>query len=59
MIKKKNAFYGSQGRCVNFDYTTLDAMTLEVSNAMSISTTKYYERLAIKLNDPQTASKTY
>ena len=34
-------------------------MTPEVSNALSISKTKYYERLPIKLNDPQTASKTY
>ena len=34
-------------------------MTLEVSNTLSISKTKYYERLAIKLTDPQTASKTY
>ena len=59
LIKKKNAFYGSQGKCVNFHCTTLAAMTLEVSNAISISTTKYYERVAIKLNDSQTASKTY
>ena len=34
-------------------------MALEVSNILSISKAKYYERLAIKLNDPQTASKTY
>ena len=27
-------------------------MTLEVSNAVSMSETKYYERLASKLNDP-------
>ena len=51
LINKKNAFYRSQRKSINFDYTTLDAMTIEVSNAISISKTKYYERLAIKLND--------
>ena len=59
LIRKKNTFYRSQRKSINFDYTTLDAMTLEVSNAISISKTKYYEPLATKLNDPQTASKTY
>ena len=33
-------------------------MILEVSNAIIIAKIKYYERLAIKLNDPQAASKT-
>ena len=52
LIKKKNAFYHSQRKSINFDYTILDAMTLEVSNAISMSKTKYYERLASKLNEP-------
>ena len=34
-------------------------MTLELSNAISFSKAKYHERLAIKLNDPKTAPKTY
>ena len=57
-IKKKNAFYRGQTKSVNFDCTTLDALTLEVSNVTSISKTNYYERLANKLYGPQTASKT-
>ena len=59
LIKKKNAFYRSQRKSINFDCTTLDAMILEVSNAIIISKTKHYERLVIKLNDSQTASKSY
>ena len=34
-------------------------MTLELSNAISFSKAKYYERLAFKLNDPKTALKTF
>ena len=37
---------------------TLDTLTLEVSNAINVSKTKYYECLAIKLNDHQIAFKT-
>ena len=49
LIKKKR-------NTINFEYTTLDAITLEVLYAISISKTKYYECLAINLNGPQTAS---
>ena len=42
LIKKKNTFYCSQRKSFNFDSTTLGAMTLEVSNAISISKTKNY-----------------
>ena len=53
LIKKKNnAFYRSQRNTINFEYTTLDATTLEVSYAK----TKYYECFAINLDDPETAS---
>ena len=41
LIKKKNAFYRSKRKSINFDYITLDAMTLKVSHAVSISKTKY------------------
>ena len=40
LIKKKNVFYRSQRISINFDYTPLDAMTLEVSNAISVSKPK-------------------
>ena len=33
--------------------------TLELSNVISFSKVKYHDRLAIKLNDPKTAPKTY
>ena len=59
LIKKANGFYCSQGKSINFDSTTLDDMTLEVLNVIGISKTKYYKRLAMKLNDPQTACETY
>ena len=36
LVKKKNAFYCSQRKSINFDYTTLDVTTLEVSNSISI-----------------------
>ena len=34
-------------------------MTLDVSNSISVSKTKYFDRLAINLEDCQTAPKTY
>ena len=34
-------------------------MTLELPNTISFSKAEYHERLAIKLNDPNTAPKTY
>ena len=36
LIKKKNALYRTQRKSINFDYTNLNAMTLEVSNAINI-----------------------
>ena len=34
-------------------------ITLELSNAKTFSKAKHHERLAIKLNDPKAAPKTY
>ena len=47
LIKKNNAFYHRQRKFVNSAYNTLDAMTLEVSNAKSVSKTIYFECLGL------------
>ena len=51
MIHRKNY--------LTINYTSLNALTRDISNAISFSKLKYHERLANKLNDPKTALKTY
>ena len=41
------------------NHAILSNIPLDLSNAISFSKAKYHERLAIKLNDPITAPKTY
>ena len=53
-LKRKKLYFKNTG-----DHAILSNVTLELSNAISFSKTKYHERLAIKLNDPKTAPKTY
>ena len=43
----------------SINYTSVNALTLDISNAISSSKLKYHERLANKLNDLKTAPKTY
>ena len=64
LIERENAFYRRQTKSIDFDYTTLDPMTQKQSkifarSAVSVSETKYYEQLAVKLNHAQSASKDY
>ena len=59
MIHRKNSLYQRQRKSGSIDYTSLNALTLDISNAISSSKLKYHERLANKLNDPKTAPKTY
>ena len=59
LIKKKKAIFQKQNESNTVDHTILGDITLELSNATSFSKAKYHERLAIKLNDPKTAPKTY
>ena len=59
MIHRKNSLYQRQRKSDSIDYTSLNALTLDISNAISSSKLKYHERLANKLNDPKTAPKTY
>ena len=48
-----------QSKSGSIDYTPLNALTLDISNATSSSKLKYDERIANNLNDPKTAPKTY
>ena len=59
LIHRKNSLYQKQRKSGSIDYTSLIALTLDISNAISSSKLKYHERLANKLNDPKTAPKTY
>ena len=59
LIHRKNSLYQRQRKSGSIDYTSLNALTLDISNAISFSKLKYHERLANKLNDPKTAPKTY
>ena len=59
LIHRKNSLYQRQRKSGSIDYTSLNALTIDISNAISSSKLKYHERLANKLNDPKTAPKTY
>ena len=58
-INKKKAIFQKQKQSNTVDHAILSNITLALSNAISFSKAKYHERLAIKLNDPKTAPKTY
>ena len=57
LIKNKLYFKNKETNTMN--HAILSNITLDLSNAISFSKAKYHERLAIKLNDPITAPKTY
>ena len=59
LIHRKNPLYQRQRKSSSIDYTSLNALTLDISNAISSSKMKYHECLADKLNDSKTAPKTY
>ena len=59
LIHRKNSLYQRQRKSGSIDYTSLNALAIDISNAVSYSKLKYHERLANKLNDPKTAPKTY
>ena len=59
LINKKKAIFRKQKESSTVDHAILSNITLELSNAITFSKAKYYERLAIKLNYPKTAPKTY
>ena len=59
LIKKKKSIFQKEKESNTVDHTILSNITLEFSNAIRFSKVKYHEILAIKLNDPKTAPKTY
>ena len=59
LIKKKKGIFQKQNESNTVDHPILGDITLELSNALSFSKAKYHERLAIKLNNPKAAPKTY
>ena len=59
MIKRKNWQFPSQRKSGTLEFTILNLLTQDISNAITSSKLKYYESLANKLNDPKTAHKTY
>ena len=59
IIKRKNWQFQSQRKSCKLDFTVLNSLTQDISDAITSSKLKYYEGLANKLNDPKTAPKTY
>ena len=59
LIHRKHSLNQRQRKSDCIDYTSLNALTLHISNAISSSELNYHECLANKLNDPKTAPKTY
>ena len=59
MIKRKNWLFQYQRKSGNLDYVSLNSITEDISNVVNSSKLKYHERLALNLNDPKTAPKTY
>ena len=58
--KKKKAIFQKQKESnTTVDYVILTDITLELSNAITLTKSKYHERLVIKLNDLKRAPKTY
>ena len=59
LIHRKNSLYLKHRKSGSIDYPSLNAFTLDISNAIRSSKLKYHERLANKINDHKTAPKTY
>ena len=49
--------FQSQRKSCNLDFVILNSLTQDISDAVTSSKLKYYERLANKLNGPKTAPK--
>ena len=59
LIQRKNYLYQRKRKSGSIDYTSLNAFTLDILDAIRYSKLKYHERLANKLNDLKRAPKTY
>lgn len=58
-VKKKKVISQKQKDSKKIYHGILTDITLELSNAITFSKSKYHERLVIKLNDLKLAPKTY
>ena len=59
MIKRKKWLCQSQRKSCKLDFTVLNSLKQDISDAIPSFKLKYYEALANKLNDPKTAPKIY
>ena len=59
MIKRKNWLFQSQRKSCKLDFTVLNSLTHDISDAIISPKLKYYEGLPNKINNPKTAPKTY
>ena len=59
LIQRKNYLYQRKRKSGSIDYTSLNAFTLDILDAIRYSKLKYHERPANKLNDLKRAPKTY
>ena len=59
LIKRENWLFQCQRKSGNLDYASLNSNTQDISNAVNSSKLKCHERLALNLNDPETAPKVY
>ena len=53
LIHRKNSLFQKQRKSGSIDYTSLNALALDISNGISSSKLKYHERLANKLITPK------
>ena len=58
-LREKNWLFQSQRKSCNVDFAILNSPTQDISDTITSSKLKHYEGLANKLNNPQTAPKTY
>ena len=56
-LREKNWLFQSQRKSCKLDFTVLNSLTQDISDAITSPKLKYYEALPNKLNDPKTAPK--
>ena len=59
LIKQKNLMFWIQRKNGDFDIGILNKLSEDLTNAITNSKLVYYRRIASKLNDPNSAPKTY
>ena len=59
LIKQKNLMFQTQRKNSDFDIGILNKLSQDLTNAITNSKLAYYSQIASKLNDPNSAPKTY